>query len=271
MIPDRQGPVEGGVGPGEAPLKAAAPTQRVLSTDCLLTSSAALIEELRGRAGAGERFVVDFTNTHIVALRHVDERFREVTSGVDCFVPDSQALYFAIRLLGGQIQGRVYGPDFLDQCVRACEGSSRHYFLGGSEGCLGRLLANLRERVPDVNIVGAHHGYLAEGDDVRIIEEINRLAPDFIWVGMGTPRQQEWIARNAPSISRGCLLAVGFAFDVNAGMKPDAPKWMQGLALTWLFRLGSEPGRLWGRYLKYNSIFLFCFARQLLKSCFVMR
>ena len=89
------------------------------------------------------------------------------------------------------------------------------------------------------------------------MEEINRLSPDFIWVGLGTPKQQEWISRNRPMLKRGVLLAVGFAFDVNAGTKRDAPPWMQRTGTTWLFRLVQEPRRLAPRYLRYNSLFVF--------------
>jgi N-acetylglucosaminyldiphosphoundecaprenol N-acetyl-beta-D-mannosaminyltransferase len=88
------------------------------------------------------------------------------------------------------------------------------------------------------------------------MEEIHRLSPDFIWIGFGTPKQQAWVHRYKARIARGVILTVGFGFDVNAGMKPDQPMWMQRLGLGWLFRLWSEPGRLFGRYLKYNSLFI---------------
>jgi N-acetylglucosaminyldiphosphoundecaprenol N-acetyl-beta-D-mannosaminyltransferase len=97
---------------------------------------------------------------------------------------------------------------------------------------------------------------LDPAEETAVIEEINRLSPDFLWVGFGTPKQQAWVRRYKARIQRGVILTVGFAFDVNAGMKPDQPLWMQRLGLGWLFRLCSEPGRLLGRYLKYNSLFL---------------
>jgi N-acetylglucosaminyldiphosphoundecaprenol N-acetyl-beta-D-mannosaminyltransferase len=91
------------------------------------------------------------------------------------------------------------------------------------------------------------------------VEEINRLSPDVIWVGLGTPKQQQWIHDNKSHLTRGVVLTVGFAFDVNAGTKLDAPMWMQRLGLTWLFRISQEPRRLLGRYLKYNTWFVwFC-------------
>ena len=90
--------------------------------------------------------------------------------------------------------------------------------------------------------------------------ELERLSPDFIWVGLGTPKQDAWVKRQKSQLRRGIVLSVGFAFDVNAGMKPDAPPWMQRWGLTWLFRFASEPRRLAGRYFKYNSLFLWYLA-----------
>jgi N-acetylglucosaminyldiphosphoundecaprenol N-acetyl-beta-D-mannosaminyltransferase len=116
---------------------------------------------------------------------------------------------------------------------------------------------------PGIRFIGAFHGKCqADGRmegaaDEAVIEEINRLSPDFIWVGVGTPKQQAWVKRYKPRLQRGVILTVGFAFDVNAGMKPDAPLWMQRFGLTWVYRLGSEPRRLASRYLRYNSLFLF--------------
>ena len=119
---------------------------------------------------------------------------------------------------------------------------------------------------PAVRIVGSHHGYFSAGEEPAILEEINRVAPDFIWVGLGTPKQQEWIHRHKARLGRGVVLAVGFAFDVNAGTKKDAPPWMQRAGLTWLFRVVSEPRRLLTRYLYYNSLFLYYLAKDLLIS-----
>lgn len=120
-------------------------------------------------------------------------------------------------------------------------------------------------RFPGVNFVGTRDGYFSPNEEREILDEINRLAPDFIWVGLGTPKQQDWIHRHKSEIRRGVLLAVGFAFDVNAGMKKDAPAWMQRAGLTWAFRAGSEPRRLFARYLRYNSLFLYYLAHDALR------
>jgi N-acetylglucosaminyldiphosphoundecaprenol N-acetyl-beta-D-mannosaminyltransferase len=152
--------------------------------------------------------------------------------------------------------------------LQAAPAGSRHYLLGGSPTCGERL----RSRFPKVNFVGWFHGRCdtngtLEGAAARqVIEEINQLSPDFIWVGLGTPKQYGWINRNRKLIKHGVLLAVGFAFDVNAGMKPDAPAWMQRAGLTWFFRMLSEPRRLAARYLRYNTMFLFYLVRDSLFS-----
>jgi N-acetylglucosaminyldiphosphoundecaprenol N-acetyl-beta-D-mannosaminyltransferase len=198
---------------------------------------------------------VDFTNTHIVTMRRIDAEFARTTSSVDYFVPDSQVLYLTIRLLGGRMEGRVYGPTFMRRCVISAPKPHTHYFLGGAEDCLEKLISFFKCEQPDLDLIGSRHGYFSQGDEAAIVDEINRLSPDFVWVGLGTPKQQEWIDRNLSKIHRGIVLAVGFAFDVNAGTKTDAPVWMQRFGLTWVFRLASEPRRLFWRYLKYNTAY----------------
>ena len=110
---------------------------------------------------------------------------------------------------------------------------------------------------PELNIAGMRDGYFSREQESAIVDEINALSPDFVWIGLGTPKQQAWVARWKSKIERGAVLAVGYAFDVNAGTKPDPPAWMQRAGLGWAFRLASEPRRLASRYLKFNSLFLF--------------
>ncbi|MFL6529329.1 MAG: WecB/TagA/CpsF family glycosyltransferase, partial [Chthoniobacterales bacterium] len=108
--------------------------------------------------------------------------------------------------------------------------------------------------------------YFQAADEAAILTEINRLSPDFIWVGLGTPKQQDWIHRHKALIKRGVLFAIGFGFDVNAGIKKDAPSWMQRLGLTWLFRALSEPRRLLRRYVRYNARFIYYVAKEALAA-----
>jgi len=236
----------------------------VIGTPCLNTSHEDLLGRLEKHVGdSGAVLSVDFTNVHIVTMRRTDRSFAADTTEVDWYVPDSQILKWAVNLRGGSMPERVYGPDFLAHAVRHCSADTTHYFLGASQECLELLLEKLREARPDLKIVGSHNGYFGDDKNDEIIADIEARDPDFIWVGLGTPKQQAWINTHKSRFSRGALLAVGFAFDVNAGTKKDAPGWMGKAGLTWLYRLASEPRRLFGRYFYYNSLFLIKLAAQM--------
>jgi len=229
----------------------------VLGTRLQCTSYADFTARAQALAGADRVWAVDLTNTQIVTMRRHEPPFRATTKCMDFFVPDATPLIWFMNLQGAKVKERTYGPTFLRHCVLNSPAPIKHYFLGGSEECLTKLQAVLNNSNPNLRIVGVRNGYFKRDDEPAIVAEINRLNPDFIWVGLGTPKQQEWIQRNKPLLKRGVVFAVGYAFDVNAGTKRDQPMWMQRLGLGWLFRLFSEPRRLLGRYAKYNSLFLF--------------
>ena len=231
----------------------------LLGTPLVATTYDELILHVQDLARRDGTQAIDFTNTHIVTLRRQDAHFREITSRFDCFAPDGMPLIWCLNARGAALRDRVYGPTFMRCCLERSSASWRHYLLGGSEECGRRL----RTRFAAANFVGSFHGpcdangVLAGAAEEEVIDEINRTSPDFIWVGLGAPKQYEWIHRHRTRIRRGIFLAVGFAFDVNAGLKPDAPFWMQRAGLTWLFRACSEPGRLLTRYLRFNTLFLY--------------
>lgn len=236
----------------------------IMGTSLLATSYELLREELLAANAGGTSRTVDFTNTHIVTARRHDPLFRATTSVFDTFVPDGMPLIWWMNARGAGLTDRVYGPTFTRFFLERSPGEARHYFLGGSEECLARLTENLRRLNPELTFAGMHHGYFGPDDEPRILADILDANPDFLWIGLGTPKQQEWIAGHRERLPRMSILAVGFAFDVNAGMKADAPPWMQRLGLTWLFRLCSEPRRLWRRYTIFNSLFLYYLVRDVL-------
>jgi N-acetylglucosaminyldiphosphoundecaprenol N-acetyl-beta-D-mannosaminyltransferase len=229
----------------------------VLGTPLHATTYARLIEEVQRLTRQPRTVAVDFTNTQVVTLRRHDPSFRQITQSFDFFIPDGMPLIWCLNAQGAGLRDRVYGPTFMRHCVLASPAPLTHYFLGGSDECLARLRQAFLDQSSFLRIVGCRNGYFAPEQEAEILQEIRRLSPDFIWVGLGTPKQQAWIERNRDKIPRGIILAVGFAFDVNAGTKPDAPPWMQRLGLTWVFRILSEPRRLGPRYLKHNFLFLF--------------
>lgn len=234
----------------------------VLGTPLLLTDYEGLASACLHWARAGKTLALDFANTQIVTMRRHEPEFLRLTAAYDCFPPDGMPLVWCLNAVGARLKDRVYGPTFMSRFMASVPGDFKHYLLGGSEECGARLKQRLLAKNPALQFVGSFHGRcLPDGRidpdaEARVLEEINRLAPDFIWVGFGTPKQQAFVQRYKSRIQRGVLLTVGFAFDVNAGMKPDAPAWMQRIGLTWVYRLASEPRRLASRYFKYNFLFL---------------
>lgn len=231
----------------------------ILGTPLLVTTYDGLMAECQRLRRSRGTWAIDFTNTMIVTLRRHQPAFRELTEAQDFFVPDGMPLIWCLNHRGAQLTDRVYGPTFMRKFLGGVGLDSTHYLIGGSVDCGKKL----RARFPAANFVGAFHGRCSaegvlqgEAED-QVLAEINELSPDFIWIGLGTPKQYGWLQRQKAKVRRGVILTVGFAFDVNAGTKPDAPEWMQRRGLTWVFRAASEPRRLALRYLRYNTLFLF--------------
>jgi N-acetylglucosaminyldiphosphoundecaprenol N-acetyl-beta-D-mannosaminyltransferase len=229
----------------------------VLGTPLQACTYASLTSELQARSREAKPFAVDFTNTHIVTMRRHDGQFREITSRMDYFIPDGMPLIWCLNRQRAGLRDRVYGPTFMRECILSSPAPFTHYFLGGNDECVNRLKDFFVKQNPKIQVIGLRNGYFKPEHEAEIIGEINRLSPDFIWIGLGTPKQQAWIHKYKSQIRRGIVLAVGFAFDVNAGTKADAPMWMQRYGLTWVHRILSEPRRLGPRYLRHNFWFLF--------------
>ncbi len=239
------------------------PIGYLLGTPLRLTDYSAFTTVCQALTKAPAPYAVEFANTQIITLRRHDPGFRQINQGVDFFVPDGMPLVWCLNRNGARLKDRVYGPTFMRHCILASPAPYTHYFLGGTPETVEKMQATFLNQEPRLRFVGAHQGYChPDGrfdphEDQAIVDEINRLSPDFLWLCLGAPKQQAWVGVHKGQIRRGVILPVGFGFDVNAGTKKDAPMWMQRLALTWIFRLLSEPRRLSGRYLKYNSLFLF--------------
>jgi len=237
-------------------------TLKVLQTPLLVTDYEKLGASCLEWTRATGCTALDFANTQIVTMRRHEPAFRALTDAYDYFPPDGMPLIWCLNLAGAQLDDRVYGPIFMRRFLGQVPSNFTHYLLGGSADCGARLRRIFEQLNPGIKFVGAFHGFchpnglLENTSEQEVIAEINRLSPDFIWVGFGTPKQQAWIKQHKHLLHRGVILSVGFAFDVNAGLKPDAPAWMQRLGLTWVYRLASEPRRLGGRYLRYNLLFL---------------
>lgn len=186
-------------------------------------------------------------------------------------VPDGMPVVWAANLLGERLRGRVYGPELM---CRHCDHAARHgqriWLYGGhDEAALDALTANLRRDHPGLRIVGGWsppHSEPTPEDDRAIAERINADGPDVVWVGLGMPKQERWMARLRPALEAPVLCGVGAAFDFHADRVEQAPRWMQDRGLEWLHRVAQEPRRQLPRYLRSNPRFVAGVARQYLRE-----
>ena len=235
---------------------------KVLGSKVLATSYGDLTNRFQEWCRRPRRVLVEFGNTQIVTMLRHDPQFRDVMAEFDYFIPDGMPLIWCLNAAGAKLKDRVYGPTFLREFLTHVPPQHTHYLLGGSEEIGTKLRERFSKVNPGIRFVGSFHGRCqADGRlqgeaDQKVVDEINRLSPDYIWVSFGAPKQQMWAKQHQHLIHRGVISMVGFAFDVNAGVKPDAPAWMQRAGLTWVFRLCSEPRRLASRYFRWNSLFL---------------
>jgi N-acetylglucosaminyldiphosphoundecaprenol N-acetyl-beta-D-mannosaminyltransferase len=242
-------------------------TVPVLDVPLALTDYDRVLDWIEEMVGAGEQGYVCVCNVHTVMASHEDPELRAALSASSMNVPDGQPLVWAINSLGHSLAGRVYGPELMSRfCARAAAGGERVYLYGGhNQGALVQLALNLRQRFPGVRIVGGYsppHRALSAEEERAVAEEINRSRADVVWIGIGVPKQEKWMARMRPLLEAPVLIGVGAAFDFHAGLVPQAPNWLQEAGLEWAYRLAHEPRRLWRRYVRYNPRFLSAFARQ---------
>jgi N-acetylglucosaminyldiphosphoundecaprenol N-acetyl-beta-D-mannosaminyltransferase len=208
--------------------------------------------------------VVHLCNAYNVLLASKQERYREVMNAGDLNLPDGTATLLAARLLGAPMRGRVAGPDLLAAvCAWGVDRSVRHFFYGGTPESLEAMLAAARSAYPGIKIAGSYAPPFRplspeEADD--ICRKINGTGAQVVWVGLGTPKQDEWMEAFRHRIEANVLVGVGAAFDFLSGSRRRAPHWMQRAGLEWLHRLASEPWRLWRRYLLGNPEFVVRFA-----------
>jgi N-acetylglucosaminyldiphosphoundecaprenol N-acetyl-beta-D-mannosaminyltransferase len=218
----------------------------------------------------GTRGYVCVAAVHTVMESQEDSDLRHAVLGSSLTVPDGQPLVWAMNALGHDLSSRVYGPDLMDKaCARAARAGQRFYLYGGrNQGALVQLVQNLRRRHPGLKIVGGYsppYRDLTESERQSIAREIDATGADVVWVGIGVPKQEKWMATMRPLLHAPVLIGVGAAFDFHAGLVPQAPSWMQTAGLEWAYRLAHEPRRLWRRYARHNPRFVGAFALQLLR------
>jgi N-acetylglucosaminyldiphosphoundecaprenol N-acetyl-beta-D-mannosaminyltransferase len=254
-------------------LRAPAPPEaiEVLGVPVSAVDYDGVMDWMDGTVAARGRGYICVAATHTVMVAQEDDAAMDAVLGASLVVPDGQPLVWALRALGRPLPDRVYGPDLmLRHCERAAANGSRIFLYGGrNQGALVQLTLNLRRRFPGLRVVGGcspPFRDLAEEELDAVALEINRSDTDIVWVGIGVPKQEKWMAAMRDRLDAPVLVGVGAAFDFHAGLVPQAPGWMQSAGLEWAFRLAQEPRRLWKRYLRYNPRFVAGFGAQWLRS-----
>lgn len=211
------------------------------------------IERLRSWIDAPQnitRFVA-VTGMHGIAESRENRYFRRVLNEADLVVPDGMPLVWLGRMNGHRLRHRVCGSELMDEFCRLTGSAYRHFFFGGAPGVAERLASTLHEKYGIVT-AGTYtppFRVLSVAEEVELTSVVEECAPDVFWVGLSTPKQEKWMYEHRHKLRVPVMLGVGAAFDMNSGGLRRAPGWMRDQGLEWLFRLASEPRRLWKRYL----------------------
>jgi len=206
-------------------------------------------------------------NVHMIMEAHDDPAFKAILNEADLVTPDGMPLVWILRRLGFKDQTRVYGPDLMLHVLGAAEAAGTPVgFYGGTPEVLEALQVKLRSRFPALQIAYAFSPpfwELSETEKAEQIHAIRAADPRILFVGLGCPKQERWMAQHRHELPM-VTLGVGAAFDLHAGSLRQAPPWMQRIGLEWLFRLMVEPRRLWKRYLVHNPRFIWLIFLQLM-------
>jgi N-acetylglucosaminyldiphosphoundecaprenol N-acetyl-beta-D-mannosaminyltransferase len=200
-----------------------------------------------------DRQLVCVSDMNALLHARADERLTEVYNTSGLTVPDGMPLVWAGQKAGFERMDRVAGPDLLERVMAvAAERGWTQYFYGGAEGVAEELQAVFQQRHPALKVVGAEcppYRPLTDAEDAETVARMNEARPDIIWVGLGAPKQERWMADHRDRLNATILVGVGAAFDFHTGRLDRAPLWMQRSGLEWSYRLYKEPKRLWRRYL----------------------
>jgi N-acetylglucosaminyldiphosphoundecaprenol N-acetyl-beta-D-mannosaminyltransferase len=244
-------------------------SRRILGMRVDATSYEDAAERILGWGRAGESRYVSVATVNNVMHAYDDPVFAAAMDGADLVTPDGMPLVWGLRALGVPAATRVYGPALTPVlCARAARESVPVGFLGSTPDVLDDMVAVLRDRLPGLRVAfAASPPFRAPTPEerTRTVHEINQSGTRVLFVGLGTPKQDLWMAEHRGQI-QAAMVGVGAAFDFIAGRKAQAPAWMQGAGLEWLFRLVHEPGRLWRRYMVQNPRFLSLFCAQLARE-----
>jgi N-acetylglucosaminyldiphosphoundecaprenol N-acetyl-beta-D-mannosaminyltransferase len=218
------------------------------------------LERIDRWVSSRERHYVCVCPVHSIMECQRSPEVRAIFNSAGMVTPDGMPVVWVARMSGFPNVRRVYGPDLmLAELQRSQTSGHRHFFYGGGPGVADRLADRMRQRFPAIKIAGTYEPPFAPLDQLctpETAQRINASGADVVWVGMSSPKQDMWMARMRLLLEAPVLIAVGAAFDFHSGAVRQAPLWMQRSGLEWAFRLATDPGRLWRRYLIDNPWFL---------------
>lgn len=242
------------------------PKQDVVGTGISLMGFDELAPTFEARP-ADRATLVTITNVHAVMSARRDRELRSAIDDADITTPDGMPIAWALRSMGHPDQERLSGAKVTAATLEAgLERGWRHYFYGSTDETLEALQRRLKTDYAGIEIAGTMSPpfrALTAAEEDQIATEIMETRPDFVWVGLGMPKQEKWMFNNRLRYPGVVLVGIGAAFDFIAGTKAEAPLWMQRTGLEWLFRLASEPRRLWRRYIFNNPGYLLLWGKQL--------
>ncbi|WP_432949235.1 WecB/TagA/CpsF family glycosyltransferase [Kribbella sp. CA-253562] len=225
----------------------------VLGIHVSVTDMDDTVETFAGWIAARERHLVCVADMNALLHARADAELTEVYNTSGLTLADGMPLVWAGKRAGFDRMARVCGPDLIERVMaEAAERGWSQYFYGGADGVAEQLRDTFVAKHPSLFVAGTYsppYRALSPEEDAQIVEKINAAGPDIVWVGLGAPKQERWMAEHRDRLDAAILIGVGAAFDFHTGRLDRAPVWMQKAGLEWSYRLYKEPRRLWKRYL----------------------
>lgn len=232
---------------------------RVIGLPVIAAAMPDVVRTIIGQAQRGETGYVCVANVHMLVTARTERDFQPVLDGAALVVSDGRPLVWRLRNRGWTQAQHIYGPTLMVEVCRAAAAQRVPvFFYGGDDAQRDALVRQLHDRFPGIRIAGAEAAPMLPRKpevDPALVERIKASGARLVFCALGCPKQEFWMQAHAPHLPA-VLLGVGQAFGIVAGTLPDAPDWMRERGLGWLFRLKTEPGRLWKRYFVTNSLFL---------------
>ena len=241
------------------------PVCNILGVNIAVTNMKKTVDYLDTNLKALSGSYICVSNVHTTVMSYEDESYRSVQNGAAVALPDGKPLSVACRKRGFAEAERVTGPDLMREIfLLSAKRGWRHYFYGSTEETLKALKTALKKTYPGIEVAGMYSPPfrpLTVEEDRAVVDRINLSKADFVWIGLGAPKQERWMAEHKGKV-QGLMIGVGAGFDYHAGSLKRAPQWMQKCSLEWLYRLLQDPVRLFKRYLVTNTKYLWLIGRE---------